>query len=377
MGCSRRAVLLPILMLVAGLSRAQNLADAARELAAKIALRIESGERAAVVVRNLSSLGPAEVAEVRRALEAALPRQGTPAEVRVTLSENRQGLLWVAEIGQQVAMLKVPRTAASNAAAAGPVIDKRLLWEQDSSILDVAPADGLGLLVLGAGEVSLDREGKRETVRINSSRPWPRDLRGRLELEGGSFRAYLPGIVCRGPTSPPLRADCRESDEPWPLYAGNTLLGRAHLAAGRNYFDGRVVTPSGTSRKLAPFFSAAAIEQNGETAWILAPVDSPGTLGAVGGDIASIENPCGARWLALATRPGDADEADGVQAYDVVEGRPVAVGQPVEFPGPVTALWPMTGGGAVAVARDLQTGRYAAYRVALRCGSRQVSEPQP
>jgi hypothetical protein len=40
---------------------------------------------------------------------------------------------------------------------------------------------------------------------------------------------------------------------------------------------------------------------------------------------------------------------------------------PGEFLGPVTALWP-TKDGALVVARNISTGRYEAYSIAVDCG---------
>jgi hypothetical protein len=60
---------------------------------------------------------------------------------------------------------------------------------------------------------------------------------------------------------------------------------------------------------------------------------------------------------------GDRATADSVTAYELVNGAPVRVSEAVEFPGPVTALWP-----GVAVARNPTTGKYAAYALTVDCG---------
>ena len=44
-------------------------------------------------------------------------------------------------------------------------------------------------------------------------------------------------------------------------------------------------------------------------------------------------------------------------------------GAALEVPGPVTALWPSSGSAAIAVVRDLETGKYAAYLITLACGA--------
>ncbi len=57
--------------------------------------------------------------------------------------------------------------------------------------------------------------------------------------------------------------ECHPSDEPWTLDAGARGVLLANFAAGRNYFDGRVVPPSGVRKTLPPFFSAAPTEESG------------------------------------------------------------------------------------------------------------------
>ena len=99
------------------------------------------------------------------------------------------------------------------------------------------------------------------------------------------------------------------------------------------------------------------------------------TFGAVGSwtgwgsDVAGIESECGARSQVLATKMGDSTVADGVQAYEILDGTPQLVGDSAAFPGPVTALWPGPEHDvAFAVSRDLKSGRYAAFRLAITCG---------
>src|SRR3990172_8190660 len=95
-----------ILFVVQTASLAQSLTDAAAGLARKIAQSGGAGETFVLNVRNVSSLNPPEVAQAERALETELLThrlkidRGPDAASRidVTLSENIDGLLWVAEI---------------------------------------------------------------------------------------------------------------------------------------------------------------------------------------------------------------------------------------------------------------------------------------
>jgi hypothetical protein len=94
-----------------------------------------------------------------------------------------------------------------------------------------------------------------------------------------------------------------------------------------------------------------------------------GQVSGWGSDIAAVEGGCGGERQMLATRPGEGSEPDSIQLYDVAAGRGgVAVSDPATFPGPVVGLWPSERTGeAVAIARSVETGRYAAYSLAITC----------
>ena len=89
---------LPVLFLLAALCSAQDLPSSARELARKIGRQ----DITSLTIRNASSLSDTEVTEVRRAIETELRvRPGSEGStVNITLSENVQGRLWIAEIQQ-------------------------------------------------------------------------------------------------------------------------------------------------------------------------------------------------------------------------------------------------------------------------------------
>jgi hypothetical protein len=75
---------------------------------------------------------------------------------------------------------------------------------------------------------------------------------------------------------------------------------------------------------------------------------------------------CGGRHI-LASSPGDQRSTDSVTLYDLFNRAAVRMSDPLEFNGAVTALWPAADG-ALAVIRNLSTGKYAAYNLALSCG---------
>ncbi len=362
-----------ILSVFAGCAPGETLAEAGRRLGARVVQRLEPREGVQLSVRNLSSLQMGEVAEARQGLgEALAGRAGKAgAQVQVTLAENPLGYLWVAKIRRgddsQVVMIAVePPRAPAAPRGDTAVLDKKLIWEQDGPLLDAAPADG-GVLALEPGKVSLHRSGSTQTA-VAGAGPWPRDVRGRLALEGDAFRAYLPGMVCIGKILPSWEADCRPSREAWPIYSGARLAGRARIAAGRNFFEDPVEAGE-KKREQPPFFSAAVVDGR----WIWSGIDgrlyvNGERLTLEAGEVAGIDSPCGGRTYVLMSRRSERAEADAIQAYEIAERQPVAVGGAVEFPGPVTALWPAPGGEtATAIAQDLRTGRYAAFRVSISC----------
>lgn len=369
--------------------------SAARELAAKTAA-FAGTEAVSLVWRNVSSLGSTESGQARSAFEAALRQDGgrivesSAVEVRLTLSENPTQYLMVAEVRRgdekQVWIAAWPRRENSGKTPAGVSLDRKLVWEQDEQILDVAFPAAL-MLVLAPSKITLYAKvngqwAARQSVPIATARPWPRDLRGRLRTTGSTFQVFLPGMTCNGTSDPALVMECRTSDEPWVLESGSRSLLLANFTPNRNYFDGRTVMQNGAPRAVAPFYSAASVEESGQTFWILALVDgraqifdsnlnpvAGGSIGSWGSDIAGVDARCGPPSQILATRPGDGSDPDAIQAFSLVERSAQPVTAPSNFSGPVTALWTSGGNSALAVAHDLSTGRYAAYLITLACGS--------
>jgi hypothetical protein len=259
------------------------------------------------------------------------------------------------------------------------MLDRRPLWAQDEAILDVAvSADQMVVLSASKIEWLARQEGgwkSAGSAPVPADKPWPRDLRGRLRLAGGGFQAYLPVMVCRG-SQPGVPLECKPGNE-WTLNSGSRRLLVADFAAGRNYFDGRIATQGGARKQVPPFYSAAAVEEGDRTAWVLATTDGraqlfDGAWEAVasfagwGSDIAGTDAGCAPL---LATRAGEWNAPDGLQAFRVENRAASPVGKALEFGGPVTALWPAGGNSVVVVVRSLEDGRSSAYLVTVVCGS--------
>jgi len=251
-----------------------------------------------------------------RSQGARLGEPGT--EVQVTLSENVQSYLWVAQIRrEQVAMTSLPRPPRRSPVIA-IALTKSLIWEQAEPILDLATI-GQRLLVLDSSKFALYAKqgtGWAPDQKVPLTHALPRDPRARLTMQGDQFRADLPGFICRGAIQPLLAVDCQASEDVAYIYDQNVELGAI-----------------------------------------------PGW----GSDIASIETDCAGKHQVLATKTGDYTEPDAVQAYELVDRKPVAVSAPIDFAGPVTALWPAGKNSALAVSRNLTTSRYEAFRLAASC----------
>ncbi len=378
------AVLAALLFLTPRVSpAADDLPGAAKELARKT-LGFAGGRVAVgATFRNISSLPDSDLAQVRREFEAALTVGPTAAiDVRITLSENASQYLLVEEARKgedtQVWFAGWPRSRVEPVSGLGVTIDKKLVWEQDEPILDVAVLDSF-VVVLSPSKIALYAERQlKQVVPIAPGKAWPRDLRGRLRLNGGRLQVLLPAMECSGMVQPQLSIDCRPSEEPWVLESGSRAILLATYSRDRNYFDGHVILQNGSRKSVAPFYSAAAVEDPAGTIWLLATLDgrtqifdaafeAVAAIPSWGSDVVGTSGRCAGGSAILATLAGDATEPDGVQAFSIVNRMAVALGAPASFNGPVTALWPSTPSSALAVVHDLATGKYAAYVLSLVC----------
>lgn len=368
----------------------QGFDEPARGLARKIAAALKNRDAVTLSFAGVASLSPSDAAAAREAIERELRGLGVntaaPSQagtsIAITFSENLRGLVWVAEIrrgdAREVVMVEQPRPAVS-APAASFAIEKKPMFEQQQRILDLAPL-GRNWLVLDAETIAIyefAEGGWRRTlsVHIPVSRTWPRDLRGRIFVQGDVYQAYLPGLTCNGNASGGLSITCRD-EALWPL--GPNAYGV--MDPTRNFFFAdRLVLPGGLEKRVPAFYAAASFADHGNAMWAFASTDGrtrlynatfdPGdSWEGWSSDIAAVGSPCDARTLLLSTGTGDETAPDSVQAYEVAASAPRAVGDPVSFAGPVTALWASRERGvAFAVSRDLRSGRYAAFRLAIPC----------
>jgi hypothetical protein len=379
----------------------QPAADLAHQIAA-----ITGPGPTRLVIRNSSSLANAEIPAIRILLERDLRSFGVIAgsndsatTVRVTLSQNSQGGLWVAEVLEgtesRVAMLPVTLGGSTPAAASAAITLRRtLLVTEPDPVLDAAVL-GDRLIVLEPERILVypSAAAARSTAAdagvsesqiypIEHTRPFPRDLRGRIfPAQDHLFDAYLPGVLCTGSNAgAQIAVSCADSDDPWPITAAQ----RAFYNAMRDYFTG-VLAP-GYGMDLVPFYNAADLPRPAGSAMLLNPV-SGGVLivenaaakpvsgtSDWGSDFAVIRSGCGAGAQVLVSGSGAAASGDSLRAFEISGREAVPVSAPLPVDGAITAISPASDAGAVTtgaaatiiVRRDAPL-RYEASHVAALC----------
>ena len=353
-------------------------------------------------LENRSSLNKKDFDEISNGLRNQLSARGiqivkpeqAAISVHLSLSEDLHSYVWVAAIRlgtaePSVVMVSTPRseTRIYVHQAAPLTIRKVPLWSQEQRILDLVSLDVNGMpmhmVVLSADALGVyhfqdGRWQHAQSLPISHTRPWPRDMRGRVILSKDHlFDVYLPGVFCQSTANVPLSLSCRESDDPWPLGTGDLALS-SFFSPTRNFFTGVLVPGIGKQTVAPRFYAAAPLPREKYTLWLFTGVDGQvhlldGISDQVerlgwGSDVASVKTGCGSGWQVLAVRSGDFG-SDSLRAFELPDRDPVPVSQSVDFDGAVTALWPEPSGGtAIAVAQNSETGKYEAFRLAITCG---------
>ena len=406
----RLLVVLTALVCLLPAAHAANWDQPAADLAKQIAALTGPGP-ARLTLRNDSSLAATDIPVIRRLLErnlrsfGVLPGSSDSATlVRVTLSENLQGGLWVAEVVEgtetRVAMLPVA-LGTPTVAANGPAITLRrtLLLTEPNPVLDaqIFTANGIQRLVVLESNriVSWMRNAaplvaagqnptawlRDQTFPIAHSRPFPRDLRGRLvAAQDHLFDAYLPGVACSGSMAvAQLSVTCQDSDDPWPISSTQ----RAFYNAMRDYYTG-ILAP-GYGMDIAPFYQASDIPRASGSATLFNGIDGRVMLiennalrqvsGANdwGSDFAMLRSGCGSGSQVLVSGSGAAAPGDSLRAWEIVGREAIAVSAPISVDGPVMAIQGTTTQGigdgnsaTVIVRRDTPT-RYEVWNASALC----------
>lgn len=389
-----------------------------QELARKIVIITGPGV-IALTFENRSSLSQRENEIIQNGLRSALGNLGvrfatseqSVATVTISLSQNLTSYVWVAQIKQSaeedaVVMVATARPESSFSArdSVPLTLRKTLVYSQSDPILDVAVLDAnpapARIAVLDPEKLSLyRRQGEKwqpeQVASISHTRPWPRDMRGKLVADRNRLlQVYLPGVMCNSAMDASLTLNCRESDDPWPLVpvsfnlpgmfpSANSIPSpsvpalKAFYAPTRDLFTGVLAPSIGKFSSVPKFYSLAAIPREKYILWMFAAADGQvhmidgvndqsARLGW-GSDLTSVRTQCGAGWQVLATSP--AGQTDSLRAYEFPDRDPVAVSAPIDFSGHITALWTEDNGDtAIAVARNQQTGNYEAFHMEVACG---------
>lgn len=355
---------------------------------------------AQLVLSNRSTIPASEVPQIRQLLEQDLrsfgivPGSGDSATlVRVTLSQNLRGGLWIAEIQEgtetRITMLSV-KLDASPAAPGAPTLTLRqttIITESDP-VLDAqvfSSADEQRLLVLEPQRIIVyarttttpSSPWKEEQVlTIPFLAPLSRDVRGRIVAAGYHlFDAYLPGVLCRGSNNwSSITLTCTPSDDPWPI----TPTQKAFYDSARNYFMGVVVPGFGT--QLAPFYEAADIPRPNGSAMLLNNVNGSAVLAQSnltvpvngadnwGSDFAAVHSACGSGTQIIVSGSGAAAAGDSLRAYEISGREALPISSPLPVPGVVTAIWPANSGDqAIVVIQKPASDEYEVWSVASSC----------
>jgi hypothetical protein len=369
-------------------------AASATEFAQQIVERAGNPQSMSVSFQNISVLLPEMQESVQNAIFTAFrnanvrlvkPEQST-VQTEIIFSEDWQGYLWIADIqsgaNKQMVMKKVPRPERA-ASAKAPVltIRKNTVWQQDAQILDFY-LDNQQLVLLEPTEIAIyagdgGQWRPRYTLAIVHPESWPRDLRGRLIVNGSQLTAFLPGTRCTGSSSPPT-LECRASDDPWQIDSSG-LAG--FFSPRRNFFTG-ILAGSSAGASVIPFFSGATWQSGDLKQWLFTGTDGRARFyqydlsapiaifSGWGGNMAAIRSPCGSGTQLLMSSPNDSVRPDAVQAVEVLGREALPVSTPIELAGPVQAMW--TAGKnrefVNGVMLSPETGRYEAFTLNVSCG---------
>ena len=357
--------------------QAQPLVEAAAPLAARISSLLPRRATVSLEFQVLTPLAMAESSRFRGALEEELRKTGldltptTPPEsrLRVSVTENARGLLFVAEVSgkdpRQVIMLPWTRPLPSGAKPALRLVIKAV-WEQAEPVLDFMMLDSDSqLLILNPAKVTNlhlanGKWAPNGQAFLTLDRPVARDPRGRLEFIAGAIHAFLPGTTCSGQFQPQFGFTCAPGNEAWPINPQDPAL------PVRWVKDTNVLESGGVK---GTFYNAAQglFASSSESIQDRAGITTPGTE-SWGNDLAAIANPCASGSVLIVSAAGENRGHEELQVFEMISGQPVARSAAMALPGAVTALWPAEKPGqATLVVRNSKTGNYEASRLVLAC----------
>jgi hypothetical protein len=338
------------------------------EMLAELAARIN----AAIAPTPQVSIDAADVA-LQAAVSARISASGVQVvdarpdvlSIRVACLDNLRDLVCSADVigsARTQVMVARPHESLRSAPPVRVALTLRPIVALDHRILDVARSDD-EMLVLTPDAV-LRYEDERDNWRLAESaalsvtRPWPRDMRGRLRLASRRLEVFLPGVTCAG-SHDPLTLTCAEGSAAWPIDTDD-----AYLDPLRNHF---------TTRDGLAFYGAARLSTV-PGRLIAATLDHrltfvtdntpPAATLVRADDVAGVQVPCVPAGLIVASIVDEDGGALG--AFEVVQRSLLPVTPPLRTIGDVTALW-STGGTALVVTHHADAGRYVANELSFSC----------
>lgn len=357
--------------------------DLLGDLASSIAVKVGSNRSVQIVAAAAADGGETDPEAVAREFKGLIAQRGIrvvdvadgAAIVAVACSSTLRervcaATVRVGDVTEVVSIERAREPADASPLTPSLVLQLTPLIIQPTPILDVAITRD-GLLVLDAASVTRYQRTPngwraQHAQAITYTGAWPRDLRGRLVVEAGSFTAFLPGVTCRGATDR-IEMSCDEGQRPWPVEGDISGMTR-----GRNFFT----SPDGLR-----YYAMAALAPDAAARWLAATqdgrlvlLDEAGqtldVLAGSGGEVAALATRCApGSHVLLPVQPRLPDDGDGLRLFRVVGRRLVAATPPASMPGTVTAMWAAPGAStATVVSYAAATGRYEAFHVGISCG---------
>jgi hypothetical protein len=310
-------------------------------LAGKIAAEVKPARAVSLEVKSISSLGAAEVEAIREGLEGELTSRGIrvgagETAVTVTLSENVEGSVWVAEIQRndkedraaRIAIVSVSKAARTltGGKTESLAISKRLVWQQPTEFLDFLigerPTTVMSsiLIILEPDRLVYYRSTTLQW-QLQEAIPFPHAGNGNRHFQGRistSFqKVWGPGGECSGDLGDPATVKCSSKV---------TVLAGAHLGLkipGHETYQGEL-----------------------------------------------LDERCADKSVALVSGNGDWTQPDSLQGYlfsDVMNPDAVPSGGAVEFDGPIMSMKADDRESMRVIAHNLKTGNFEGYIVTATC----------
>jgi hypothetical protein len=315
--------------------------EGVKTLAEKIVAGVKPSRTISLEIKNISSLGAADVEAIRKALETELQAEGLrivpgEADVEVTFSENSDGYIWAAETlrdskqkdSSRVAIIYVSRGTVvwTGGTTESLVLSKRLVWQQSTEFLDFLiverPTTVMSsfLMILEPDRLVYYRSTTPQWQQWQAI-PFPRVGHGNRAFQGridtGFQRVWGPGGECSGDLGDPTTVKCSPKI---------TILAGAHV----------VVKIPGYETYQSELLSER----------------------------------CGDKSVALVSGNGDWTQPDSLQGYlftDVVNPNADRSGGPIEFDGPIMSMQADDRESVRVIVRNLKTGNYEGYVVTATC----------